>query len=273
MRSITLPLIRRPGPIRDRSLQIGSPVIARGRPQRLGLMVAVVAAFLLIGLPFFFPIQPAMADSETLRPDNSGSSTQWDNLSGCTSNYECVDEPDPPDDNTTRIRLTSGSDQLDLYSTGDSSGSGTINSVTIWIRCKASANTFGWQPTAQTALRTHSTNYYGTSNSLSTSYTNYSKAYTTNPNTTSAWTWEEVDAMEIGVRGTVDFFDDKPLCTQVYAVVDYTPSGGDTTPPTPNPMTFASNPDGASTSSVSMTSTTGSDDTTPVEYLLSLIHI
>ncbi len=42
--------------------------------------------------------------------------------------------------------------------------------------------------------------------------------------------------------------------------------GGDTTPPTPNPATFASPPASAGTSSISMTATTASDPSSPVEY-------
>ena len=43
--------------------------------------------------------------------------------------------------------------------------------------------------------------------------------------------------------------------------------GGDTSPPTPNPMTWASAPANDSATQISMTSTTGSDATPPVEYL------
>ena len=44
----------------------------------------------------------------------------------------------------------------------------------------------------------------------------------------------------------------------------------DKDPPTPNPMTFATAPDNASASSISMTSTAGTDSTTPVQYLFTL---
>ena len=43
-------------------------------------------------------------------------------------------------------------------------------------------------------------------------------------------------------------------------------AGGDVTAPTPNPMTFASVPNDASTSSINMTATTASDPSTPIEY-------
>ncbi len=42
--------------------------------------------------------------------------------------------------------------------------------------------------------------------------------------------------------------------------------GGDTSPPTPNPATFASAPSATSSTNISMTATTGSDASPPVEY-------
>ncbi len=47
---------------------------------------------------------------------------------------------------------------------------------------------------------------------------------------------------------------------------DDTGSAPDTTPPTPNPMTFASNPNATSATSIMMTATTASDPSTPAEY-------
>ncbi len=45
-----------------------------------------------------------------------------------------------------------------------------------------------------------------------------------------------------------------------------TQAGGDTTPPTPNPATFASAPAATSSTTIAMTATTGSDPSGPVEY-------
>ena len=50
-------------------------------------------------------------------------------------------------------------------------------------------------------------------------------------------------------------------------VVEFAPAGADTDPPTPDPMTFATAPDDASTTSIDMIATTASDPATPVEYL------
>jgi hypothetical protein len=77
----------------------------------------------------------------------------------------------------------------------------------------------------QIVNRTHNSNYYdnGTPTTMPSggAWQNYSKVWTTNPNTGSAWTWTEIDSLQIGIR----LYDDgsgQPECTQVYAEVNYT---------------------------------------------------
>ena len=50
----------------------------------------------------------------------------------------------------------------------------------------------------RTYIRTNSTNYQGAQIKPSTIYTTYSTTYITNPQTSVAWTWTEIDAIEIG---------------------------------------------------------------------------
>ncbi len=70
---------------------------------------------------------------------------------------------------------------------------------------------------------THSTNYFGNTITLvgSAGWNNYSKTWTTNPNTGQDWTWQEIDDLQIGIK----LYDDgtgQPECTQAYAEVVYT---------------------------------------------------
>ena len=56
----------------------------------------------------------------------------------------------------------------------------------------------------------------------------YSTEYTTNPYTTSAWTWDEIDALVAGVYlwcSSADKDGCNAQCTQVYVEVDYTETG------------------------------------------------
>jgi hypothetical protein len=155
--------------------------------------------------------------TETLRPNAAGTYTQCDPI-GDTANYLCVDEA-IPDDDTTYVRTTLGATELDTYNIPDhSEGSGAINSVKVYIRSDCSSAA-GHQ--AQTVIRTNGTDYFGTWETLVADWAYYSTTYTTNPYTTNAWTWDEIDAMEIGVRQD-DTGGGYPRTTQVYVEVDYT---------------------------------------------------
>jgi hypothetical protein len=166
----------------------------------------------------------AAPDTESLRPDGAGTTTIL-TTSGCTNNWECVDEATSDGDGTF-VYTTNTNWQGDSYTAQDSSGTGTINSVTVYIRSRGNFTFFG-RPEAQTVLRTHSTYYTGSTVSLTTSWAPYSTTYATNPNTGSAWTWTEVDDLEIGVmqRG-IAFFGLQARTTQVWVEIDYTPPAG-----------------------------------------------
>jgi len=155
------------------------------------------------------------------RADNVGVYSSDPDLLGCTYNWEC----ELTDDGDTSYVLSTAA-QIDLYSVQNhGAGSGTINSVTVYIVAKRNDTSLR---SVATELRTNGANYAGSSNILGDTYTTYSTVYITNPSTTLAWTWAEVDAMEIGCNaGTTAV-----KCTRVYAVVDYTISNGPPSIPT-----------------------------------------
>jgi len=155
--------------------------------------------------------------TETLRPNAAGTSTQCTAV-GDSPNYQCVDESVA--DTTTYVRTSFGATQLDTYNIANrSQGSGTISSVTVHIMSRASATgSAGFE----IAIRTHNVNYFGNYfTTTSTSFTDFNKTWATNPNTSSAWTWTEIDALEAGVRQTDVDFTPNPDTTQVYVEVSY----------------------------------------------------
>ncbi len=129
---------------------------------------------------------------ETLRPNGTGSLSAL--TTNCANNWQCVDEAVSDDDGT----YNSGSSnfwQYDLYAVENhTTGSGTIDSVKIFINAKLNFN----NQRIRTYIRTNSTNYQGAQIKPSTIYTTYSTTYITNPQTSVAWTWTEIDAIEIG---------------------------------------------------------------------------
>jgi len=157
--------------------------------------------------------------TETLRPNAAGTYSQCSRYNAF-SNYQAVDEAAADEDNTY-VYTSGGATQLDTYNiTNHSQGSGTVNSVTVYIRSRASA--FG-TVAAEVAIRTYNTNYFASYTSpLPTSYTNISATWTKNPNTNNDWTWTEIDALEAGVRHYDLDFTPNPRTTQVYVEVNYT---------------------------------------------------
>lgn len=150
--------------------------------------------------------------SEILRPNGAGSLSQLTS-SGCSNNWECVDEA-VADEDASYVEGSGSSWNDDLYTLQNSSvSSGTIDSLIVYINCWGSNSA----RKAETILRTNSNNYKGSSNNLSSTYTVYSTLYINNPNTSSSWTWTEVDNLEIGQS-----IKQNGRCTQVWVEVFYT---------------------------------------------------
>ncbi|OGN91791.1 MAG: hypothetical protein A2Z75_07820 [Chloroflexi bacterium RBG_13_50_10] len=71
-------------------------------------------------------------------------------------------------------------------------------------------------------LKTHGVVYNGTEESTSNAaFVTKSYQWTQNPNTNAAWTWAEIDALQIGIELKTASSRDSAACTQVYVVVEY----------------------------------------------------
>lgn len=165
--------------------------------------------------------------TETLRPNGAGSETNIPIYAPDTgeANWEDVDE-ETADDLTTCLRARDTTNWLrDLYDIpAHSVGSGVINSVTIHFRWRSHPEV---SMSARSAVRTHSTTYDGTEKEVGAGggydWHDDTEAHTTNPYTGSAWTWSEIDAMEIGASIKTSIINYGCFLTQVYVVIDYTP--------------------------------------------------
>jgi hypothetical protein len=128
-----------------------------------------------------------------------------------------VDEA-TPDEDTTYVKDDEAVYGYDLYNLPAHSGSGTINSVTVYIRAKRASS---YAIKAYTVIKTGGTEYYGSQIALTASYADYSKQYNTNPKTGIAWTWDDIDALQAGIGLNLDENTNHGNCTQVYVEVDY----------------------------------------------------
>jgi len=149
----------------------------------------------------------------TIRPNAAGNQQGWDAEGGDFARISEVTS----DGDTTRLYTPTDNRVATFKLENRTSESGTINSVTVFI------NTRGLDPvsnTVQVALRTSATDYFSADKTYNnTAYHLESNVWSTNPNTSAAWTWAEIDALEAGMKRITG---GGQAVTQVYVEVDYT---------------------------------------------------
>ncbi len=175
--------------------------------------------------PDWESVLPQQSVSETLRPTAAGDTTGISSQEPDSgAHWDKVDD-ETADDLSTYIYTSSTSYEIDLYNISNhSEGAGTINSVTVFSRFSGDTGRTGY---AKAIIKTHDMTYEGNAESQTgTTFADESYTWTINPNTSSAWTWNEIDALQAGVslRGSSGY---NAYCTQVYVVVDYTVISGE----------------------------------------------
>ena len=152
-----------------------------------------------------------------LRPNAAGTTTGL--TPSTVPNYACVDETSS-DGDTTYVYRGSTTVAYDTYNIPDTTLTGlTIQSITVHIIARE--NIFNGY--ARPEIRIGGADYSGGSyNSLAGSYTEDTYTWTTNPNTSAAWTWTNINSLEIGVQMYAQFSGYAPRCTQVWVEVTYT---------------------------------------------------
>jgi len=170
--------------------------------------------------PDWDSILTPVVETETLRPDAAGDETAITSQFPDTgAHWDKVDET-ISDSDSTYIYTDSNVWREDLYNIPDHSiGASTINYVEVYIECKAEASPT--QTSAYVHIKTNGVEYNGGEETVTTSYATYSYQWTTNPQTTVAWTWDEIDALQIGVGLIQPALGQNTNCTQVYAEVNY----------------------------------------------------
>jgi hypothetical protein len=160
--------------------------------------------------------------TETLRPNGSGSLTQWNiQYPSSGEHWDKCDES-TPDDMATYVQITAlDSACVDLYSLQNGSGAGVIKSVKVVARTQNYGGTEDVLRTARVAVRTHGSYYYGPEESIGHDvWHNLSVTYPQNPFTNADWTWDEVNDLQAGLWSWYRYdFQGKPTLTQVYVEV------------------------------------------------------
>ncbi len=171
-------------------------------------------------------------DVETLRPSATGDESN-NTVYPSGAAYAAVDEA-TSDGDATYIK---GGDQWpyetwrrDFFNLpAHSLGAGTINGITVYAVCRAFSANIN-HASLKICIKSGAgdeapdTATEGTEQTMSgTSYAIYSQEWATNPATGSAWTWDEIDQLQIGIslRNTYGTTNYVMRCTQVWVEVSY----------------------------------------------------
>jgi len=157
----------------------------------------------------------------TLRPNAVGDLSQLVPVPGTgEANWEDVDEA-IPDEDTTYV-YTIGIAQKDWYNLPASGGAGVINSVKVYARIKSqrASDTFA------IGVKTGGVEDHGPFSGSTVNYVDYSVTWVQNPDTVAAWTWADIDALQIGMVGSRPWIAEYVRFTQIYVEIDYTPPPG-----------------------------------------------
>lgn len=164
-------------------------------------------------------------DIETLRPSAPGDEAALD-AEGAAANWDCVDEA-VRDNLATRVNNYDNVWERDFYNIDNHvAGSGVINNITVFAWCYTSD--VPTQTSIKIAIKSGVTPDEGPEEQLaaSTTWELFSNQWLVNPDTLGAFTWGEIDSLQIGISMRIAYAGGESLCTQEYVEVDYTPGGG-----------------------------------------------
>ena len=170
--------------------------------------------------PDWDSILTPVVETETLRPDAAGDETNIASQLPVSGEHWDKVSDETPDGDSTYVYTSSAAWQEDLYNIADhSTGASTINYVKVYMECRAEASPT--QTSVYVHIKTNGVEYNGSEETMTTSYATYSNQWDYNPQTGEAWTWDEIDALQIGVGLREPTSGQNTNCTQVYAEVNY----------------------------------------------------
>lgn len=156
----------------------------------------------------------------TIYPVENGSLAE--NSPNTGTAWAAVDDPaGTPDDDTTYLAGSRSSTyRYNLFPIRKRGMGTVISNVTIYWRARYQTSS----SKARTIVKVGGTAYYGSEQTVTSSYADYTTSYNASPEAGNpAWTWDKIAAMEFGVG----IYNTSVRVTQCYIVVTYTP--GDTT--------------------------------------------
>jgi len=159
-----------------------------------------------------------MALSLILRPESAGDDTNVENVSGATYHWEAVS--DQSDSSWVNTGITVDNWRRDLYNIPIMTPTGSISSVTLTAKCKYGA---GISPTTgyKAAIKVGGTVYNGTNTTLTTTFTEYTYSWATNPNTSAVWKRDDITNLQIGIELRRSLPASASYCSEVYITIAF----------------------------------------------------
>ncbi len=160
---------------------------------------------------------------ETLAPTGAGDDTETDTLVGAASRWQANLTSDG-DTSYAACTNNPGGGETDLFAMADSSyGKGTINSVKLTVSFKGLGGV-GVQA-ATPKIKTGGSEFGTGITPTVGSYNTYEQTWTTNPDTSVAWTWANIAALQAGyLMNPNTAFGDSCRCSYVKLTVNLTPT-------------------------------------------------
>ena len=107
--------------------------------------------------------------------------------------------------------------QVDTYALPAHAGAGAIANVRVFYRLTSYSGGMSYE---KSAIYTHGVLYYGAEHGQLYGWTEFTDDWAVNPYTGAPWTWDEIDALEVGVAGKGAGGGAVTL-TRVYVIVTY----------------------------------------------------
>jgi hypothetical protein len=174
--------------------------------------------------PDWDDILTQVSNTESFRPNGAGDETVIDDQEPDSgAHWDKVDEVTSDGDNTY-VYTENKKYREDLYHIPDHStqtAAGDIDNVEVYMVSKGQSNFE--QESVYAHIKTGGSEYNGTEEMVTTNYATYSYQWDTNPQTTVDWTWDDIDALQIGIglRSPRDKGARFARCTQNYVEVDF----------------------------------------------------
>ena len=159
--------------------------------------------------------------TEILNPNAAGDETNIQSQLGAGAHWQLVDDWPAHDGDGTVVYTANNSWEEDLYNLpSHSATSGNVTYIKVYIVYRSTA--VPSQTNAYVHIKTNGVEYNGNQETMTTSYATYSYQWNTNPQTSANWTWNEIDALQIGAGLREPSKNQYVRITQVYAEVNYT---------------------------------------------------